>query len=213
MSNNIITTVEGLESIVSGGGWVSEHDTVKGKCVEVLGGTINLEGSSVKGMEIYFNNCTIKGFKRGEGFFNCKLSMDSECVVRDVLFYDSVLHIRDSEMYNVAFNSGSLSILKNVHVEKSRLFPLSLFATQEQTLLIHKYGNHFGGTTTLETATASCGRFGTYNGNVHYFKDSDTVIAGCWQGKLDEFKDKAKSRLVPKKKYEAVYNYFTLFKY
>lgn len=210
---NIITTIEGLNNIVSEDGWVTEHNTSKGTCVEVLGGTINLEGNSVKGMELYFNNCTIKGFKRGEGFFNCKLSIDNESIVRDVLFYDSVIHIRNSRIYSVAVNGGSLSILKNVHVEKSRLFPLSLFATQEQVVTIHKDGNLFGGTTTLATATASCGSFGTYNGNIHYFKDSDTVIAGCWQGKLDEFKDKAKSRLVPRKKYEAVYNYFTLFKY
>lgn len=206
-----ITTAEELKGIVSEDGWVTEHTTPKGTCVEVLGGTINLEGNSVKGMELYFNNCTIKGFKRDEGFFNCKLSIDNESIVRDVLFYDSVIHIRNSKMYNVAVNGGSLSILKNVHVEKSRLFPLSLFATQEQVVAIHKDGNLFGGTTTLAMATASCGSFGTYNGNVHYFKDSDTVIAGCWQGKLEEFKEKAKSRLVPKEQYEAVYNYFTSF--
>lgn len=64
----------------------------------------------------------------------------------------------------------------------------------------------------LRGATATISNLGTYSGNVHYFAESDMVIAGCWQGKLDEFKEKASERGVDKNKYEVVYNYFKSFR-
>lgn len=79
-------------------------------------------------------------------------------------------------------------------------------------LALHAGGNRISNQCIVAPASATISNFGTYNGNVHYFAESDMVIAGCWQGKLEEFKEKASQRGVAKDSYEAVYNYFKSFR-
>lgn len=215
MTKGIITTVEGLERIVSGGGWVKERHIPTGSYVEVSDGLVDLEGITIKGMAICFNNCTLDGYSSCEsrgGFKNCTVTIDKWSIASSVSFYNCITHIRNSTVSNVIVENGMLTLLENTSVDEGVLLPLKLQATQEQVVAIHKGHNTIGVSTVIVSATASCGSFGTYNGNVYYFAESDMVIAGCWQGKLENFKRKAEMRLVPKQEYEAVYNYFKAFK-
>lgn len=207
-----ITTAEGLKGIVLEGGEVKEHRSASGPYMVVRGGSIDLDRVLIKGMELYLHGCTIKGYQPRGGFKNCKLMIDNNCVVHSIFIRNSVTRINDSIMYDVDVQEGTLTVLKGAPVTQCSLHPLSLQASQEQTVDIHSCSsNILGVNTSLKSATASCSNFGTYNGGVHYFREGGTVIAGCWQGKLEEFKERAEMRLVPKEQYEAVYNYFKSF--
>lgn len=215
MTKGIITTLEGLEGLVSGGGQVTMRLNSTGSYVEVSDGLVDLEGIIIKGMAICFNNCTIDGntpYESRGGFKNCTVTVDKVSIVNSVSFYNCITHICNSTVTNVIIENGMLSLLENTSVDESVILPLKLQATQELVVAVHAGNNTIGVSTIIESATASCGRFGTYNGNVCYFKEVGMVIAGCWQGKLDEFKKRAEMRLVPKQEYEAVYNYFKAFK-
>lgn len=213
---DIVTTVEELKGIVSKDCKVTEN-TFTGfnladyRKVTVEGGSVNLKDAVIEGMTINFNKCTIYGRTQKDDFRNCNVSIRN-CIVQSIHFVNTIICIKDSEAILLTIDGGSLNISKGTKIEHCIINHTNIWAEPEKIVEIHKGKNSISPWATIELSTATCSNFGTYNGNVHYFKKLDTVIAGCWIGKLEEFLERAEQRGIPKEKRESVYNYFKSFK-
>lgn len=210
----VVDSLETLEAIITGAGCISTYQyPPKGYDVElrVYGGVVDLTNVIVIGMCIRFVGCEIKSELWDDGFLKCDLSL-YDVVGTRIRFEDCDTTVEHSELSHCTVASGVMYIDKGSMFNDTSIAPQKLYAFPNTIVTIHKVGrNAIGFNTIVDSATASCGNFGTYEENVHYFKESDTVIAGCWQGKLEEFPIKAKKRGVETTAYEAVYNYFKSF--
>ena len=217
----VIDSLETLEAIITGAGCISTYQhPPKGYDVElrVYGGVVDLTNVVVIGMCIRFVGCEIKSELWDDGFLKCDLSL-YDVVGTRIRFEDCDTTVEHSALSHCTVTSGVMYIDKdNMYIDKGSMFndtsiaPQKLYAFPNTVVAIHKVGrNAIGFNTIVDSATASCGSFGTYDGNVHYFMGLDTVIAGCWMGTLEEFPIKAKKRNVDATAYEAVYNYFKTF--
>ena len=207
----IVNSLETLEAIVTGAGSISTYQhPPKGYDVEVwvYGGVVDLTNAVVTNMCIRFVGCEIKGHRVVGGFVKCNLYLQ-DVIGTVIRFSDCVTVVERSDLHYYIVDSGEMHIRDDNELRFGSICPRKLYADSETIVDLHEQGgNSIGFQTMLGSATASCGSFGTYNGNVHYFKESDTVIAGCWIGTLEEFPIKAKERAVDPSAYETVYNHF-----
>lgn len=212
---NIVRTVDKLKSLVTGNdAHIKTRTTeVRGRTVQevvVANGELCLEDTRVLGLTIRFENCKIEG-DDWSTFEGCVLYF-YDCVIKDVEVSYSMATLKGCTVENMNVYGEEMSLGVGNKIESSILQPRVLKGSGEDVLTFHKEDmNGLGSRVGIQGATAMVVNFGTYSGNVHYFAESDMVIAGCWQGKLDEFKKKASQRGVAKDSYEAVYNYFNSF--
>lgn len=210
----IITTAEELKGIVSNG--TVEVEQMAGKrskreqtsCI-VRGGLVDMYGVTIEGMYIRFKNCKIDSSCSGV-FRDCNLVFEG-CKLHPISIRDSRVSFEGCNVNGVLVDGGRVSLDKGNKFDDCNITPIVLQGSEEDVLALHAGGNRISNQCMVSPASATIGGFGTYSGNVHYFAESDMVIAGCWQGKLDEFRKKAQERDVPKTSYEAVYNYFKSF--
>lgn len=216
MYNNIITTVEELKGIVSDGGKIiTSQYSPKGykQKLTVQGGRVDMSHVVIQGMCIEFLGCSVQSLWNIGKFTMCEITMQ-DTVADYIRSEDSTLSIEGSEMRFLSVNGGTLYLGDGNTLFYSRVSPATLHASPRNVLELFRIrGNTLSSRDmVISSATASVNDFGTYNGSVHYFKEEGgKVIAGCWQGTLSEFKEKAQERGVSKNKYEAVYNYFKSF--
>lgn len=207
----IITTVEELKDIVSNGTveveqmageWSKREQT---SCI-VRGGLVDMYGVTIEGMYIRFKNCKIDSSCSGV-FRDCNLVFEG-CKLQPISIRDSRVSFEGCTVNGVLVDGGRVFLEEGNKFDDCNITPIVLQGSEEDVLALHAGGNRISNQCMVAPASATMGGFGTYSGNVHYFAESDMVIAGCWQGKLSEFKERAQSRDVPKMSYEAVYNYF-----
>ena len=207
----IITTAEELKGIVSNG--TVEVEQMAGEWSKrgqtsyiVRGGYVDMYGVTIEGMYIRFKNCKIDSSCSGV-FRDCNLVFEG-CELQPISIRDSRVSFEGCTVNGVLVDGGRVSIEEGNKFDDCDITPIVLRGSEEDVLALHAGSSRISNQCMVAPASATIGGFGTYNGNVHYFAESDMVIAGCWQGKLEEFKEKAQSRDVPKMSYEAVYSYF-----
>lgn len=211
----MITTAEELKGIVSHG--TVEVEQMAGKrpkreqtsCI-VQGGFVDMFGVSIEGMYIRFKNCKIASSRSGV-FRDCTLVFEG-CKLQPIRIKECDTSFGRCTLNNVLIDGGRVAINEGNKFDDCNITTLVLQGSEEDVLDLHAGSSRISNQCMVSPASATISNFGTYGGNVHYFVESDMVIAGCWQGKLDEFKEKAQERGVDKNKYEAVYNYFKSFK-
>lgn len=212
---NIVRTVEQLSAMVTGAGAHIKTRTtgVRGNAVKevvIVNGELCLRDTKVIGLAIRFESCKIEGC--GWSTFDDCILHFYNCVIRDIEVSYSMVTLKGCTVENMNVYGEEMFLGVGNKVESSILQPTILRGSGESVLTLHKEStNVLGSRVGLRGATAMVVNFGTYSGSAHYFAESDMVIAGCWQGKLDEFKKKASQRGVAKDSYEAVYNYFKSF--
>lgn len=213
---NIIRTVEQLTAMVTGENALIKTRTrgLRGDAVQevvIADGELDLEDAKVMGLVILFKRCKIKGgfWTR---FVDCAVHFQ-DCTTQDIELSYSMVTLKGCTAVNTNVYLEEMFLGAGNKITSSVIQPSVLRGSGEDVLAIHKDDtNALGGRVSVRGATASVVNFGTYVGNAHYFAESDMVIAGCWQGKLENFKWKARKRGVEKESYEAVYNYFKSFK-
>lgn len=210
----IITTAEELKGIVSNG--TVEVEQMAGEwskrertsCI-VRGGLVDMYGVTIEGMYIRFKNCKIDSSCSGV-FRDCNLVFEG-CKLQPISIRDSQVSFEQCTVNGVLVDGGRVSLDKGNKFDDCNITPIVLRGSEEDVLALHAGSSRISNQCVVSPASATISNFGRYSGNVHYFVESDMVIAGCWQGKLDEFKKKASQRGVAKDSYEAVYNYFNSF--
>lgn len=215
---NVISTSEELRGIVLGEGALVADSAVgtNGEAtieVVIVGGVVHLQDTLIKGLNIRFKGCEIKAgdWARFEG---CSLHF-RECTVKDIALAGCTVSFTQSTVTGLRVWDGDTSLGAGNHFEHSTLYTKVLRGSEQSVLAFHKGKDNslgMGNSMEIRRATASISNFGTYEGNVYYFAECSMVIAGCWQGNLEDFKEKAQEQGVAKDKYEAVYNYFKAFK-
>ena len=208
---SMITTVEELKGIVSNG--IVEVEQIAGErskreqtsCI-VRGGYVDMFGVSIEGMYIRFKNCKIDSSRSGV-FQDCTLVFEG-CKLSPIRIKECDTLFERCTLNNVLIDGGGVSLDGGNKFNECNIVPLVLRGSEEGVLALHASSSSVSNQCIVSSASATISNFGTYSGNVHYFTEPDMVIAGCWQGNLEEFKKKAQERDVPKTSYEAVYNYF-----
>lgn len=206
-----ITTAEELKGIVSNG--TVEVEQMAGKrskreqtsCI-VQGGYVDMFGVSIEGMHIRFKNCKIDSSCSGV-FQDCPLVFEG-CQLQPIRIKECDTSFEQCTLNNVLVDGGRVSLDEGNKFDDCNITPLVLQGSEKDVLALHAGSSRISNQCMVSPASATISGFGTYSGNVHYFVESDMVIAGCWQGNLSEFRKKAQERDVPKMSYEAVYNYF-----
>lgn len=221
----LINTVEKLERLYKlslgllgrKGTSITVRDVdVEGELVQevtIAGAEIYFRANKVQGLNIRFEDCTIK-MDDLSFFKDCTLRFQ-KCTVKGVVLMDCGSAFIKSEVTDSSVWGGDSLIGLGNSFDNSAIRAKVLRGAGQEILAFHKGESNslgVGGHIEIRRATATISNFGTYNGEVYYFEEPDMVIAGCWQGKLDEFKEKAQERGVSKNKYEAVYNYFKSFR-
>lgn len=212
---DIIKTTEQLSAMVSGEDALitTRPIEVRGQIVQeviVVNGELNLEDAEVMGLAIRFENCKMRG-SVWTHFLNCTLHF-LDCTIQSMEVVYSTVDLKGCFVVDMSVRGEKLVLGEGNKVTSSIIQPSVLSGAGEQVLALHKEEtNALGSRVNILRTTASVTNFGTYMGSAHYFAESDMVIAGCWQGKLEEFKEKAQEREVNKDSYEAVYNYFKSF--
>lgn len=207
----IITTAEELKGIVSNG--TVEVEQMAGEWSKreqtsyiVRGGYVDMYGVTIEGMCIRFKNCKINSSCSGV-FRDCTLVFEG-CKLQPVSIRKCDTLFEQCAVNDVLIDGGRVFLDKGNKFDDCNITPLVLQGSEKNVLALHAGSNRISNQCIVAPASATISNFGTYSGNVHYFAESDMVIAGCWQGTLSEFKEKAQERDVPKTSYEAVYNYF-----
>ena len=176
----------------------------------VRGGVVDMFDTTIDGMYIRFENCEIVTHASGN-FIDCHLVFES-CTLHPMNISSSIVTFDNNTLNAVSVGYGSeIHLFNDNKCEDCRFLPTELFGGELQVLEYHRTGNMLSAHCQVFSACVTVGSFGTYRGNVHYFRNEKAVIAGCWQGTLEEFKGHARERGVDTAAYEAVYNYLKLF--
>lgn len=196
----IIDTVEGLREVVLGENALVAESTVGTQGgdfpeVFIMDGELNLRDTMISGLVIRFKNCKVTGGT--EPLFDACNLYFSESTLSSVRLSYCVTTLSKCTATCILVQGGILKL-----VNADQLTDSVITATVDVR----------GADTSIKKFNAYKGEGNCYLENLYYFKDSDTVVANYWQGKTEDFKEKAQQQGVAKDKYEAVYNYFKAFK-